>query len=352
MRKTTILIPAYDPDERLLDLIVDLQAQSNYAILLVDDGSSEAGKAILQQAKALGCILRTHGRNRGKGAALRTGFAYLRTQEEQPDVVVTADCDGQHTATDIIRVAQEVRPGSREMILGSRTFRGEVPGKSRIGNAVSRKLFALLTGLTIWDTQTGLRGFPGTLLDWLLRLDGNRFEYEQNMLFSCSRDGVQVRELPIETVYLQQNTGSHYRPVWDSLRIAGSFLRFSAVSLFCAVTDFFLLDILYRLFSSLLPAVLLTRLCTASLQYLANHYLVFHESRENMKRSSLRYAGLACVMLGLNYLLLRLFTATCGIPLLAAKLLTETLLFLLSFCMQRTVVFYAPARVTAERWAE
>lgn len=338
-RNTIVLIPAYEPGKRLLELVDALKEQTDYEILLVDDGSGEKAEEIFGWAAARGCTLLTHEKNRGKGAALKTGFAYLKENGADGAVIVTADCDGQHTAGDIVRVAQAVEEGSREMILGSRTFEGEVPRRSRIGNTLSRGLFTLFTGLKIWDTQTGLRGFPASMLDWLLRIPGERFEYEQNMLFESRRQGYTIREIPIETIYENQNSGTHFHAVRDSLLVALCFWRFSAVSVCCAVLDFFLIGVFFRLSKNLLFSVIATRLCTASLQYLANHFLVFQEKKEEMKGSSLRYALLAVSLLALNYLGLDCFTAVFGLSLFAAKLLTELLLFLLSFGLQKTFVF-------------
>ena len=236
-------------------------------------------------------------------------------------------------------MAESVRPGSRELVLGSRTFQGEVPKKSRIGNMISRKMFALFTGVEVWDTQTGLRGFPSALIPWLLSIPGDRFEYEQNMLFDCRRQGCEIREIPIETVYENENRGTHFHPIRDSLLVAMCFLRFSAVSLFCAVLDFFLVGVFYNLTSNLLLAVVGTRVCTAGTQYLCNHFLVFHEERQGMRSSSWRYALLAGVLLAFNYLILHFFTAVLGMSLFAAKLLTELILFVWSFGLQKTFVF-------------
>lgn len=270
---------------------------------------------------------------------LGTGFAWIRKNRKGTEVIVTADCDGQHKVKDIVRVAESVRTDSRELVLGSRTFQGEVPKKSRIGNAVSRKLFTLFTGMKVWDTQTGLRAFPASLLPWLLSIPGERFEYEQNVLFDCRRQGCEIREIPIETVYENENRGTHFHPVRDSLLVAMCFLRFSAVSLFCAVLDFFLVGVFYNLSSNLLFAVAGTRVCTAGTQYLCNHFLVFHEGRQGMKSSSWRYALLAAVLLAFNYLLLHFFTVVLGMPLFVSKLLTELILFVWSFGLQKTFVF-------------
>lgn len=133
--------------------------------------------------------------------------------------VVCADCDGQHTPADIARIAALVAPGT--MVLGGRRFTGPtsggpVPLRSKVGNAVSRWLFGAVAGVGVHDTQTGLRAYPADLLPWLQSVPGDRFEYEFSLLLRASGAGVLIVEVPIETIYLDANASSHFRPVQDS----------------------------------------------------------------------------------------------------------------------------------------
>jgi len=94
-----ILIPAYEPNQRLINLIHDLKDTCDYEIVVVDDGSGPSYKSIFDKVSSLGCTVLTHERNRGKGAALKTGFHYIQETKEAAGVV-TADCDGQHLPKD------------------------------------------------------------------------------------------------------------------------------------------------------------------------------------------------------------------------------------------------------------
>lgn len=224
---SVVLIPAYEPGEAMLQVVKELRDKTAFQILLVDDGSGERYTHLFSEAEHMGCRVLTHTENRGKGAALKTGFSWIQKQSyPENTVIVTADCDGQHTVQDILRTALSVKPGSHEIVLGSRTFQGNVPGRSMLGNTLSRKVFTLFTGLKIWDTQTGLRGFPVTALDWLIHIPGDRFEYEQNMLFDGKGAGYTFREIPIETIYENQNKGTHFHAVRDSLLVAKSYKAF------------------------------------------------------------------------------------------------------------------------------
>ena len=122
-------------------------------------------------------------------------------------------------------------------MLGSRRFEQAVPLRSRVGNVLTRSVFSFLTGTTLIDTQTGLRGLPRAVLPELLPLEGERYEYEMTMLAHLCRMGQSPLEVPVATVYLENNRGSHFNPVWDSMRIYFVLLRFYASSLLSAALD-------------------------------------------------------------------------------------------------------------------
>jgi len=215
---TVILIPAYKPDAALPPLCETLTSQG-YSVLCVDDGSGSDFDHIFEKTASFATVLR-YEQNRGKGGALKHGFHHLLTDPAFADAgcVVTADADGQHKPEDIRRVSDAVEENGGA-VLGVRLFTGKVPFRSRFGNALTRWVFALCSGLKISDTQTGLRGFSRSLTAILAEEDGNRYEYEMNVLFRLAEDRIPVKEIPIATVYENNNKGSHFNPVKDSARI-------------------------------------------------------------------------------------------------------------------------------------
>ena len=232
-----VLIPAYEPDLRLADLVRTIRTtHPDQQILVVDDGSGPAYGSVFDAAAAAGAEVIGHPVNRGKGYALRSGFAHIERHHPGEDVVC-ADCDGQHALTDVLNVAEVVRRDRGSgvgIVLGVRAFVGDVPLKSRFGNALTRHVLRILTGLDLTDTQTGLRGYPAEVLPWLGTIGGDRFEYELETLLAAQRHGIDVREVPIETIYLDGNASSHFRPVRDSVRVYRPFLRFVSSSLLAA----------------------------------------------------------------------------------------------------------------------
>lgn len=353
----TILIPAYEPDDRLLELICHLKKTSPDRLLIVDDGSGKAFRPVFEAAEAAGCTVLRHEVNCGKGCALKTGFRYL-LESGEPGGVVCADSDGQHLPADIMQVAEAVRGPGRRIVLGSRRFAGKVPLRSRFGNTVTRTAFSLSSGAKIYDTQTGLRGFSSDLLEWLCEVPGERFEYEMNMLLNAAKEEMSIEEIWIDTVYLDQNKSSHFRPFADSFRVFLPILRFSGSSIFAAGLDFALLFLMQGLGVGLAFSVAGARICSALVNYTMNRKFVFtpqaglgfraaglttsiDSGRDAAKdyRSMARYFLLVLLVMLLNMGLMYLFHETIGIPLFAAKLLTEVSLFFFSFWAQRKFVF-------------
>lgn len=163
----------------------------------------------------------THPLNRGKGAAIKTGLDYLKDVN-----VITADADGQHTPADIVRVAEALESHRDGLVLGVRAFDGKVPLRSRFGNWWTRLWFFVLTGLWVKDTQTGLRGIPSALIPRIRALEGERYEYEMVMLADAKRHASRPLQIPIETIYLNDNSESHFSPLKDTVRIYRALFRY------------------------------------------------------------------------------------------------------------------------------
>ncbi|BCJ40300.1 polysaccharide synthesis protein GtrA [Actinoplanes ianthinogenes] len=327
-----VLIPAYQPDGRLADLV---RALGRHPVLVVDDGSGPAYAEFFDRARRAGAEVVTLDRNRGKGFALRAGFAHAAAHHPGHDVVC-ADSDGQHRPADIEAVAARVGAGGAAMVLGVRRFTGTVPVRSRFGNSATRVLFRLVTGIAVTDTQTGLRGYPARMLGWLGRVPGDRFEYELRLLLRAARERLTVEQVEIATVYLDGNRSSHFRPLRDSARVYGPLLGFAASSLLAFAVDAALLAILVSVTGQLVLSAVTARLVSATLNYSINRTAVF--DRVPHRRAAPRYAALAALSLTANVLLLGRLTDLLG-SLVLAKPLTEATLFAAGFLAQRAFVF-------------
>ncbi|MFT3970785.1 MAG: bifunctional glycosyltransferase family 2/GtrA family protein [Micropruina sp.] len=340
-----VLVPAYEPDHRLLNLLRELAATApELDVVVVDDGSGARYASVFSDAAMLGADVIGFPANRGKGAALKHGFAHIAAHYPGQEVVC-ADADGQHTVRDIVRVGRTIRPGA--LALGVRAFTGRVPLRSRVGNTLTRWVFRAATGTALSDTQTGLRGYPASALEWLGEVPGDRFEYEFNLLLRAGGAGWTIEELPIDTVYLADNGSSHFRPLVDSVRVYLPLLAFAASSLAAFWVDLVALLVVNALTGNLLTAVVAARGLSSAVNFGINRRLVF-ASRRALRPTLVRYYLLVAVLLVANYGLLAALTGL-GVGLLAAKLLVEPTLFLAAYQVQRSFVFgtSAPAPAVA-----
>ncbi len=224
-----VVIPAWEPAPVLAETVRGLVERGCRTVVVVDDGSSAASQPVFARcAQFLGVTVLRHAINQGKGRALKTALKFVVEERAACAGVVTADADGQHTVADIGQVARALASSGRRAVLGARNLRRKMPLRSRFGNGITRYVFRFLTGCSLSDTQTGLRGLPAALLPTLLALPGERYEYEMSMMMHLCLCADSPVEIPIETVYLDGNRSSHFRPIRDSLRIYLVLLRFCA----------------------------------------------------------------------------------------------------------------------------
>ena len=332
-----VIIPAYQPDEKLYHLVLALREKTDYDLIVVNDGSDAEMRALFDSLEPYAKILH-HTVNRGKGAALKTALTYIYDQYPADEGVVTIDADGQHLPEDIIRVSKAWEAAPEKLVLGSREFTGNVPFKSRAGNAITRFVFALSTGIKIFDTQTGLRAFGVFRIPMMLEMKGDRYEYEINVLLYATRHRIPIEEITIETVYIEDNKSSHFNPIRDAWRIYKMILFFVASSMVAMLLDYVLVLLLSSatkgMAQSLLISVVGARILSSLTNYFMNCKLVF----ENRSKSSiLRYYVLVACILAVNYGMMVLITHF--ISLAVGKLLVELILYPLSFYMQRKYVF-------------
>lgn len=332
------LIPAWHPDERLLQLITELRPHPRLHIVIVLDGDLDRSPQIVERFSRLENItLLKHGVNLGKGRALKTGFNWILTELPTVIGVVTADADGQHAPEDISRIVEALITEPRRFILGSRSFHGDVPFRSRMGNSITRNLFWMLAGRRIHDTQSGLRGIPRHRLGELLKLNGERYEYEMNMLAHLCRSGAPPIEVPIRTIYIENNRSSHFDPVRDSMRIYFVLLRFYFSSLIAAGIDFLFFTATFALTHNVMYSMVVGRLSSIA-NFLLNRRFVFH-SRTSVRGALWRYYALVVVFGVIGYGAIVGLSRWLHVPVLLAKIITETMLSLASFALQRLFVF-------------
>ena len=355
--KFCVLIPAYCPTDSLVSYVGELYEKGIRDILVVNDGSGKEYGEIFEKLKECpGCQVIGYGENRGKGAALKFGFEHIMRTKPDCGAVITADCDGQHTPEDVMRTAEAVKEHPDDLVLGVRDFSvaadgSKVPLRSRFGNTCSSGIFFLLFHRHLGDTQTGLRGFSSKFLPFMCEISGSRYEYEIQVLIACVRERIPFFEIPISTVYENDNAGSHFRPLQDSSRIMAvmfrEFFLFISSSLLSAAVDiagaWFLMDVLRLViqnsdFARITAATVGARLVSMWVNYTLNRKLVF-QSRAANHRTMARYVVLCAVIMVLSSLFVYVTSQFFGLNEKLAKVVGDCLLFFLSYKAQKGWVF-------------
>ena len=346
MMRTAVLIPVYQPSERLIELILSLISLKFPFIVVVDDGSNNGKIEIFRYIETLPiCKVIHHKKNKGKGAALKTGIREILNSNSHLLGCITVDGDGQHLPEDVLKVARKFEENSHSIVLGSRDFtKKDVPTKSRLGNLITRTIFWTVTGRWISDTQTGLRAIPIQVIKNFQDLPGDHYEFEMNFLFYAAKEKYAISEQPIQTVYIEQNKESHFNPFIDSFRIYKEVLKFSLSSLICSFVDIGMFALLFRLFSinnvgwTLLGATFFARLTSSSLNFAINKNVVF-KSKGSTISQIVKYYALVVFQLISSWLILKAMIVIFEEHVVFLKIITDLFLFFVSYTVQRFFIF-------------
>lgn len=354
-----IVIPSYEPDDRLITLLHDLDSKGMGPVIIVNDGSDTKYDSLFKEAESI--IAKRGGKfisyqpNQGKGHALKTAFAYIKDNMPEAIGCVTADSDGQHSPDCIASLIEALKQNRNSLILGVRTFnKKEIPWKSWAGNTITIKVFSYVSGLKVSDTQTGLRGIPRNFMIELIDCKGERFEYEIQMLLECAGK-YDLVEIPIKTIYdSKENHQSHFNPWKDSVRIYKILLKKFFKYIFASVTSFIIDILLFTLLTHLLakdfPSAYITiatvgaRVISATYNYLINYFVVF-KSRASKAVALAKYVLLAIIQMTLSAgfvtLIIRCFpNASENI----VKMFVDLILFFIAYSIQQRLVFRASGK--------
>ena len=349
MKLRVALVPSYEPETVLLDVVNELLTNS-FNVVVVNDGSGHEFDGIFSQLPEEVHYL-SYEENHGKGYALKYGFQYIKDNFDDC-IVVTLDSDGQHKVMDAVKICDECEETEEPtIVLGSRFFDKTAPFKSRFGNFMARLSFLISTHHKIYDTQTGLRAFNYDLLERLIGIKGDRYEYEMNVLLDAVRNDIAVNEVKIETIYVNDNAGTHYNPFKDTMKIFFEVLKFSAASFTGFLVDFGLFALFTWLAKTffcnptadawqywIIGCNITARIISASVNFTLNYIFVFR-SKKKVWKALLEYALLAVFVLTVNTTFVWLLTSKAGMQELLAKIIVEGTMFIVSWIIQRLFVF-------------
>ena len=341
--KNVILIPAYNPDDKLIKLIDDL-INLKMPIIVVNDGSEKCYDYIFSCIKNKNQVeVINHEKNKGKGVAIKTGIKYIISNYYECIGIITADSDGQHLTKDIKKISTSIIQNPNSLILGVRNFnKNNIPLRSKLGNRVTSFIFYLSTHKKCNDTQTGLRGISRKLFDKCLNIQGDRYEYEMNMLMEFARDNINFIYENINTIYINRNKSSHFNPIKDSIKIYFNILKFSLSSLMSSMVDIgiftgfiYFLDI--NITYKILIATIFSRIISGTFNFIINKLWVFSSKNEIVRQGS-KYILLFIIVMICSYLGVA-FLSFLPIPIIVIKIMVDGVLFVLSYKIQNKFIF-------------
>jgi glycosyltransferase involved in cell wall biosynthesis len=219
--RAAVVIPVYNHEQMVAE-VVQRALKLGLPVIVVDDGSTDATYDRIKRIEGIR-ILR-HRSNRGKGAALLTGFAAAAILA---DWAITLDADGQHHPEDAQRLIGAIPETERPIIVGKRAgmFAADVPWTSRFGREFSNFWVRMSGGPAVEDSQSGFRAYP--LPECLhMGVSARRFQFEVEILVKATWRQMPVTEVPVRVSYRPGTRRiSHFHPFFDFLRNTGLFSR-------------------------------------------------------------------------------------------------------------------------------
>lgn len=263
--------------------------------------------------------------------------------------VITVDSDGQHSVEDVIKLDEAIQKDPLALHLGVRDFDDpSVPLKSKFGNKITKVVMKLLLGGAISDTQTGLRGISNELLPQYLTLFGERFEYETTMLIETLHAHIPICETTIQTIYINDNSETHFRPIQDSIAIYrlifASFFKYMLSSITSFVVDYGIFCIMAGIFADMdlttriWFCTVIARIISSLYNYSINRIVVF-KSQEGKAKTMVKYYTLCIIQTCCSAFLVLLLCNISQIMETLIKPIVDIILFLVSFQIQRTWIF-------------
>jgi len=339
-KEYAFIIPAYNPDEHLIELIDNIRKNSNLAIFIIDDGSKKDTQKFFKEIEDKNykdVVILKHAINMGKGAALKTVFNYILVNYPNIKGVVTLDSDGQHSIKDCLRVLKVLETKNSSLVLGYRSFSRDIPLKSYIGNNISKFIYKIVLGRSFQDTQTGLRGLNREFMKECLKIKSNRFEFETEQLAIATQKNLDIDEIAIETIYIENNKASSFRPLVDSVKIYFVLFRYGITSIITALSDFIVFLIALSMGASIFWANMIARTVSIGVQYfLIGKYVFF--SKATLKSFiifSIYVYIMGIVSASTQVLLVKDFNT----PVVPTKIIVEGLLFFVNFAFLRLFIF-------------
>ena len=349
--KVVVIIPAYNPDDKMLSVLYKLREAGFSNIIVINDGSKKQCEDIFKKAEEIlkginaRNVILYHSVNLGQGRAYKTAFNYYLQHYSDSLGVIQCDADGQHHINDICKCTKLFLEYPEEFILGVRDFsKPGIPFRSGFGNKCTSLVFNLFCGIKVKDTQTGLKGIPRKLIPFLMETYGERFEYATAVLLEVNKQRIPIRQFDIQTIYINGNESSHFNPIMDSLKIYSVLLKHTMASLSAFVIDIVLFAFFISIFKGsmsdwyIIAANYCAKVFSCSYSFMVNKELVY-DQKGRFGVVLAKYIVLCAVQVTISSVVVsELFYALMWNETLI-KIIVDTILFFISYKVQGKWVF-------------
>ena len=339
------LIPAYKPTHSLITL-AQILLQRNFIVIIVNDGSPSAFDSVFTQLPPQAILLK-NAINLGKGAALKHGINYAINHFPNAKCIITLDCDGQHSVDDVLNLRDKFIANKVDLAIGTRGFKANVPLRSKFGNNLTAFIFRMLFGKRLQDTQSGLRAFSVEFGKKLLPLSFNGYEFEMQMLILACNNETKILQVPIRTIYIDNNASSHFNPIFDSLSIYCVLFRHIGNSLLTALIDYVVFVFSFAMGFSLFACMISGRIVAGSFNFIVGKNFVF-KSKGNVIFEIVSYVLLTLFLMLISMKSIAIISTHSGISEILVKPFCEAGIFAISFLVQRFIIFSSKAKILDE----
>lgn len=346
-----VIIPILNPRIEFLSFVNGLIEYGFNKIIIVNDGSNSDSSFVFDElSKVEQCEILQHVVNMGKGRALKDGLNhYIVKYSDKYDGAITVDGDGQYILEDVIKVNNKSSKFPESLIVGKRNFFSKnVPFRSYFGNIITSNIFKFFVGGKLKDTQAGLRAIPNSIIYELLKLSGERYEFETNALIYSIQNKIDIKQVGIHTIYLDENKSSYFKPILDSViiysLIFARFLKFAITSMVSFVVDYIIYCFLCLTLSinnhnlRIYVAAFSARIVSSLVNYYLTKTIAFNNKTRDVK-SLFKYYLLCFLQLLASANLVILIVNYTSSSEYSAKILVDLVLFFLSYLLQKKLIF-------------
>lgn len=334
------VIPSYKPDEKLPQTVKGTLAACPdlHRLIVVDDGGGAEFTKVFDEVAALDerVEILHLAVNSGMGGAIKAGLQYGLYRYPEAAGVVAFDADGQHHPEDIEHVIAVFKQDPSKFVIGIREYHDpslSIPLRSRFGNRVTEVVFRLVTGFHLPDTQSGLRCYPRRLAEKCTQILRSRYEFQLEALITAIKmaDCVQI---PIRTIYEENNRRSHFNPIVDSLKIYAVFLRVIKPALICSMMDYILFAFVYLITGNILHGFIVSKVACNMVRFVPKMRgaVLAHRS---VLREVLSFTAVAVALFLGAYYGVWFMKESMGVSPLISKIIVESILFVCCFTFRR-----------------